>query len=315
MPRHLAEARRIAEHGQQRGLGELARDLHTLRLRRREWPRRSPGARLRRARRRGCRDEAGRSAPSRRRADRRSAAPAAARCARSIPARATDVVESSLPVRSRCSQPSTELSGVRSSWEMVARNSSFMRPADSVSRRATWASRACSSATRRARRSSETSAVRSRPCTTKSARCVPVARTFPAASGCHAPTRAPVTVAASAGPVPANHALAMTAVASRRNRLPSSITRSEGPIDDEHCADCGQRHCEAQRCRQGPKRVRICSRHREQPSSLAPAARAPRADRAGTPSRHITAVTIRNPRATRAGPGSSAAGEVLASRS
>ena len=138
-----------------------------------------------------------------------------------------DVVESSLPVRSRWSQPSTELSGVRSSWEIVARNSSFMRPADSVSLRATWASRACSSATLRARRNSETRAVRSSPCTTKSARWVPVARTFQAASGCQAPTSAPVTVAASAGPVPASHALAMTAVASRRNRLPSSITDPE----------------------------------------------------------------------------------------
>jgi hypothetical protein len=42
MPRHLAEARRIAEHRQQRRVGELARDEHTLRLCRREWPPQSP---------------------------------------------------------------------------------------------------------------------------------------------------------------------------------------------------------------------------------------------------------------------------------
>ena len=57
-----------------------------------------------------------------------------------------DVSRSSLPVRSRCTQPSTAFSGVRSSCETVARNSSFIRFAASPSRRAACATRACCSA-------------------------------------------------------------------------------------------------------------------------------------------------------------------------
>ena len=47
-------------------------------------------------------------------------------------ARAT-VASSRPPVRSMCAQPTIALSGVRSSWESMARNSSFIRLASRAS--------------------------------------------------------------------------------------------------------------------------------------------------------------------------------------
>ena len=84
----------------------------------------------------------------------------------------TVVAESSFPVRSKFTQPRIALSGVRNSCEIVARNSSFIRLAASLSCRASCASRARPSATRRAARNSEMTPVSSRPWTTKSARWV-----------------------------------------------------------------------------------------------------------------------------------------------
>ena len=121
-------------------------------------------------------------------------------------------------------QPSeTAFSGVRSSWEIVARNSSRVRLAASASRRAASASVAARSATRRARRSSATSAVRSRPSTTNSARCVCTATLDPMRTPLAA-SAAPRTVTASALSVPANHAAPSTVVLMSRNRPPSSMT-------------------------------------------------------------------------------------------
>ena len=137
-----------------------------------------------------------RSAPSIRRADPPSAAPAAGRCDRSIRGR-DSACRSSFPVRSRCTQPRTALSGVRSSCEIVA----GIRPSSGAPSPSSWrASASCarSSASRRARRSSATPAVSSSPCTRKSARCIGAAACAP--PSCQAPSTAPSTVAASAGP-------------------------------------------------------------------------------------------------------------------
>ena len=132
------------------------------------------------------------------------------------------VVASSFPVRIRWSQPSTAFNGVRSSCEIVPRNSSFSRLAASVSCRAACASPASRSAARRARRSSATSAVSSTPCPTKSARWVSTARDD-SSSVKNEPSTAPSTVTDKALRLPATQALASTAVPSSRNRLPSSM--------------------------------------------------------------------------------------------
>ena len=67
--------------------------------------------------------------------------------------RALDAFLSSASSLSRCVHPSTAFSGVRSSWESVARNSSFNRLAFSASMRAadSRASKAARSISRRSR--------------------------------------------------------------------------------------------------------------------------------------------------------------------
>ena len=167
------------------------------------------------------------------------------------------VAASSRSVRSRCAQPRTALSGVRSSCEIVARNSSFVRLATSLSRLALSASRARASAFRRARRSSSTTPVRMRPWTRNSARCsatAPVSRSLPLV----APRMAPSTVASSAGPVPANHAVAPTAVPSRMNWLPSSINSACGLVDQEDDRDQANSDAETRGGGERAERIGVC---------------------------------------------------------
>ena len=193
-----------------------------------------------------------------------------------------------LAVRSRCSQPSTEFSGVRSSCEIVARNSSFMRPGGSLSRRASCASCARCSAPRRAPRSSDTTVVNSSPerRTARDASALP--RIDQAVECIGAPRIAPTTVAASGRacsgePGARHHGGAqeeeMTTVV---DRVPARCS-----IEDEHIRP-QRRRLQAQRRGLRRKRIRIRRRHRKQSSSPATM----RARPPGRPSE------TRNPRAT-----------------
>ena len=111
---------------------------------------------------------------------------------------------------------------------------------------------------RRAARNSDTRAVSSSPCTRKSARWMRDDRArYSAAAGSKVPSTAPSTVAASAGPVPANHALASTAIPSSRN-LPRVVDRSAGErVHHEDHRHRGKRNRKAQRRRKGRKRIGV----------------------------------------------------------